>query len=210
VQVNQPPCGNQCITFAVECGGEEGVDPECQKDYRKWFCPLVFLLMTISFIVGILFLILDSTCLPSPVLANVGAVSFALGFIWFALYFLFCQKCLCGWVQKLLWRVCFAVGVIITTFTKLCTTLLFPGLLLILAGIVLLIWWASICKKSFCAVVKEAIFVISILILPLLFIVLGLAGLGALLVLFGPFTFIDLILLVLVLLVLYDKTWCAH
>lgn len=212
VQVNQPDCGSECKAFAIACKGD-GEDPECKKDYRKWFCPLVFAVMSISFATSIAFLILDNVCFSLPVIGNAGALLLLLGFLGLGLYYSFCQKCLCGWVQKLLWRVCFAVGMIITTFAGSCQTVLTPGLVLIVVGLLFLIWWIRLCKKSWCEVVQEMIFVIGTLILVPILFVLSLAALqAALLVLITigsfAFTLLDLIILVLFSLFLYAQARC--
>jgi hypothetical protein len=218
VQVNQPPCGNQCTTFDFECkqaddDGENSFD--CKKTYKKWFCPLLFLIMTLSFAFAIAFIILDSCLTLAGGLATIGTAFLLIGIIAFVLYRYFpdCRKCLCGWGYKLFWRVLFAAGMVITAFAGCCATFLIPGLLMIAAGLVFLFLWKKKCKKTVCEVVKEVIFVIAAFILPPLIFLLSLANVQVcFLVLFTigtfAFTFWDLILIVFYLLILYDQANC--
>jgi len=218
VQVNQPPCGTQCQTFAFECKGDDGENSEeCKKTYKKWFCPLLFLIMTLSFAFGIGFLIL-SNCVPlatiltaaSVNLATIGTAFLLVGLIAFVLYGFFpdCRKCLCGWGYKLFWRVLFTVGTVIATLAGCCGYLLYPGLGTIAVGLLCLYLWASNCKKSVCEVVKEVIFVIATFIFPPLVFLLSFSGLQACLYVFYGFTIWGVILIVFYLLLLYDQANC--
>jgi len=218
VQVNQPPCGNQCKTFAFECKQDDDADEnsfDCKKTYKKWLCPLLFLIMTLSFAFGIALIILDSCLTLAGGLATIGTAFLLVGIIAFVLYGFYpdCRKCLCGWGYKLFWRVLFAVGMVITTFAGCCTTFLIPGLIMIGAGLVFLYLWAKKCKKTVCEVVKEILFVISAFILPALIFLLSLANVQVcFLVLFTigtfAFTFWALILIVFYLLILYQQANC--
>jgi len=220
VEVNtQCTVNTTCVKSAgmkIDCYEEGENSYDCKKTYKRWFCPLVFFLMTLSFAIAIALIILD-TCLALSVvsltLADVGTAFLALGFLGLAAYYLLCRKCQCGWVLKLLWRVAFAVGAVITTFAGSCSTFLLPGLILIAVGLALLIWWARRCKKTLCQVLKEVILVIATFIVPTITFVLGLAALQAsLLVLFtigsSAFTFADLILVVLFSVTVYEQANC--
>jgi hypothetical protein len=215
VTVMQPAgCEPTSNTFDVNCGpadsGEE--DPLCKTTFRKWYCPHFFVIMSVAFTYSTALFILD-TCFASPPLLAAASAFLALGTLAFMLYFPFCTKCLCGWFQKLLWRVLFGSGVIITAFAGSCPMLLLPGLGMMIVGLWLLNWWRKHCDKTACQVVKEVIFVLAILVVPVVTLIFTLAPVSAsLLILFAigsfVFTFIDLVLLALFFLVLYDNSNC--
>lgn len=215
VQVNQPNCGSQCTTFAFECKTENGDgenSADCKKTYKKWFCPLVYTIMTLSFAIAIALLILGPCFSLSVSLADVGAGILVLALVAFVVFWLLCSKCLCGWIQKLLWRVAFTVGMVVTTFAGCCTTtFLLPGLVLIGVGIAFLLWWGHLCKKSLCDVLKEVLFVILAFVVPVIAFLLSFQPLQACLYVLIPiwsFTFYDLILVLLYSLILYTQSRC--
>jgi hypothetical protein len=208
-----------CRTVRAEtilCPDEGPNSYDCTKTYKKWFCPLVFTIMTIAFALAIALLLLASCSGLSAiatVLGNVGAGLLLLGFLGLGTYYLLCGKCQCGWVLRLLWRVLFAVGVIAITFAGCCASFLLAGAILVLAGVAALIWWARRCGLTRCDILKELILVFAVLIVPVITFALGLgAPLTCLLALFQfgstPFTVADLILIILFGVTVYEQATC--
>lgn len=165
-----------------------GPPPECKKTFRKWFCPLLCALMTFLTGIGLALLIL-SLCPSTSVfgavsnsLQNVGLYFLAAGAIALILFWIFCTKCICGWLYLFFWRVFFGVGVLITIFSGVapasctcacccCPSMMWPGLGLILLGLLSLYLWQQHCKKTLCEVLSEVIIVMSVYIFPILAII---------------------------------------
>jgi hypothetical protein len=188
----QQQCENQGGTYQghgsacqnVTCTA--GPPPECKKTFRKWFCPLLCALMTFLTGIGLALLVL-SLCPPTSVfgavsnyLQNVGLYLLAAGAIALILFWIFCTKCICGWLYLFFWRVFFGVGVVITVFSGVtptnclctcCPSMMWPGLGLMLLGLLSLYLWKQHCNKTLCEVLSEVIIVMSVYIFPILTIV---------------------------------------
>jgi len=212
VTVTQPDCGTTPTSFAFDCGVSSEYSADCKRTYKRWFCPLLYTTMTVSFITAFTLLFMQ-TCVPIPGAAAIITAAFLVGFIALAFFQWLCTSCVCGWLPKLFWRVLFAVGTILLMFGQICQAMLIPGLLMLLFGIALLFNWKKICQKSTCDVVKEAMYVIGACVSPVVALLFGLgASASWLYVLFmigsSPFTIITLLIFVLFLLALYDSTNC--
>ena len=225
VQINQPDCGQQCTTFEVKCpqiGDGDGEDSyECTHTYKRWFCPLLFVIMTVG--LGIAFALLVLLSCPALVgltsacssnLATLATLLLLVGFIALGLFAFFpdCRKCVCGWMEKFFWRILFGVGLVTTEFGGCCPTGLTGGPILIGLGLLALYLWIRKCKPSVCDVVKDAILVIAAIVIPVTVLILACGGFPCLYTLFtigsSAFTVADLTLVILFALILYDQTNC--
>jgi len=168
------------------CSGWSKVIPKCCGPRKTFICNTLLNLMTLFLGLALYFLLLGLMCVPPNCvvcLPQNGLLYSALGFFVFFLLTLLlfllvysCPKCLCGWVFRLLWRVCFIVGAVFAAFAQCCglkwkvsypiplTTIVVTiwwsipfliGLLLITLSIWFLVRWIRKCCVTWCALVWE-------------------------------------------------------
>ena len=162
--VSQPP----------ECAGSYGsvVVPKCCKKKRASLCDTLLWLMSWAFtgaVLALLSFLFGS--LFSPALSlNLFYVFAGIGVVILIVFLIFCTKCLCGWVWRLLWRVLFGAGLLYAihaacTMNHWLTVLI--GALMILLAFFLLGQWRKQCCVSECDWLKEILFWFGLNILAL-------------------------------------------
>ena len=150
--------------------------PECLTQPKSWLCPLLLVLMTFATAFG-LALYLMSTCAALYAISNflyyLGLVLTAIGVAALLLYWILCAKCLCGWFYLFLWRVLFGVGLLIALFAGCCSNLLWPGIIMMVLGLLALYGWFSHCKKTICELLSEVLTVWAVYLVPVVAAILG-------------------------------------
>jgi len=153
--------------------------------------------MTGALALALTLLLLNFLCglsIPSQVILAL-LILFAVALVIYLL--LKCPKCRCGWLFLLLWRVLFGVGLLLAIFAGCagCNPWSFwIGLGLLILGIVFLLLWKKKCCIKLCALLKEVVFWIGVVVLPLVGLILSLGvGTACLFVVFSmswPFVFV--------------------
>ena len=213
--VTDPSCG-ATASMPIDCNLTGPNSYDCTMTYKSWFCPTLFFVLTVTLAAAIAFYSLAACQGLSVVAGPLGSWANWLllaSILALAVYYVLCNQCQCGWVWRLLWRVLFAVGLVITTFTGCCSSLLTPGWIMTAAGIVAMILWLLACPKTTCDVVNELVLVLGTMVIPPITFVLSLgAPQACVLVLFTigsfVFTLANLILLVFYALVVYQQSSC--
>jgi hypothetical protein len=152
--VSQPP----------ECAGTYGsvVIPKCCKPKRANLCATLFWLMSWAFTFAVLALLsyLFGSLFSPPVSLNAFYVLAGIGVLILIVFLLYCTKCLCGWVWRLLWRILFGAGLLYAIHAA-CTIFhwqtVLIGALMILLAFFFLQQWRKKCCVSECNWLKEIV-----------------------------------------------------
>lgn len=144
--------------------------PACCTKKRAKKCQALFLVMSWDLTLALLFFlfwILGGITLGCVQCAPFNAPSavhkylfyaFAIaGLLLLAIYLIFCVKCSCGWLYRLLWRMLFGAGAFYAIYAGCALSWLsvLIGLVLILISFVFLKMWKSKCCVSECKYLKE-------------------------------------------------------
>lgn len=161
------------VTSPDECAGTYGalVIDKCCPTPRLWLCGILFLVMSVSFTLLLLFLLFwggnlaSATCDVSCMWFTAPAVTLqyvVLGFaissvVLLILYLILCYRCSCGWLLKLLWRMFFGAGLLYAILAQCAYgwVSLVIGLILMVLGIIMLIIWYNQCCVTLCRLLTE-------------------------------------------------------
>jgi hypothetical protein len=162
LNVSQPPeCARSYAATTI---------PACCTKQRAKKCKALFLVMSWDLTLALLFFLFwilggitlgCSQCAPFNAPAAVHKYvfyAFAIaGLFLLAAYLIFCTKCSCGWLNRLLWRILFGAGLLYAIYAgcALSWLSLIIGLLMIWLAFVFLNKWRSKCCVSECKYLKE-------------------------------------------------------
>lgn len=175
------PCPDQCAEASLDefdnfqsCGGGgSGGGDESTGCGVMRIAIAVF--MALAILAGLL-----AICVPpaATALAWIAFGSAIVSVILGVIYSIFCPSKPCKILLLLTGQATLAAGVAAIVLSGCCPWMIWAGLGLVSTGLGLLLLWRSKCNRSYCALAKEVVKVVGVLVLPVLAVLVGIPVIG--------------------------------